>query len=83
MKSSLATENDTRPKFWKWLRGLKNECRLQEANIIRLNAGTPVKRKREDVLENTRRKRICEGYNPDDKLEYLQRHADVMNFVQL
>uniref|UniRef100_A0A915DMQ4 Chitin-binding type-2 domain-containing protein n=1 Tax=Ditylenchus dipsaci TaxID=166011 RepID=A0A915DMQ4_9BILA len=54
MRSNLATEDDSRPKFWKWIYGLRKECGIQEAHLINLESGGSMKLKQADKRRSIR-----------------------------
>jgi len=78
MRSNLATDNNTRPRFWKWIRGLRKECAVQEAYLINLRAGNEAKLKRSDKQKVIKRKNISNGYDRNKMQQYLESHSNIM-----
>ncbi len=78
MRSNLATENDTQPRFWKWIRGLRKECLVQEAHLMHLQSGGTMKLKRSDKQKAIRHKNIAGVYDRTRMQQYLESHANIL-----
>uniref|UniRef100_A0A915ETW7 MULE transposase domain-containing protein n=1 Tax=Ditylenchus dipsaci TaxID=166011 RepID=A0A915ETW7_9BILA len=75
LKLTLGSPDGKRPRFWKWLRQMKKECSLKEAELIRLQS-TPMKLKTADKRIAQQRKELAENYNPMEMFQYLQNQAN-------
>uniref|UniRef100_A0A915CWG7 Uncharacterized protein n=1 Tax=Ditylenchus dipsaci TaxID=166011 RepID=A0A915CWG7_9BILA len=76
LKLALASSDGKKPRFWKWLRKLKQECSMMEAQLVSMR-GTPKKLRLEDQRIAIKRKRISENYNRERVFEYVMRRADL------
>jgi hypothetical protein len=75
LKLALGSADGKKPKFWRWLRQMKKECSLKEAELVRLQ-GTPMKLKAADKRIAQQRKEIANNYNPVMLFAYVRNQAN-------